>query len=201
MNDLKFSLTLFMVLFMFSCGKDKPVTPENELEFPLSFNIDHYDLDGDTKFYVAGENDTYSEVSASNAYKASFEDEIVENTNEILTFFELRKLVLKSATELVATYEYVNPNTLEVEGDTVVSFGITITGNKIEGDSIQTFFLSNQNENLLLPHSVYGSFSYAFDYVDNLDRDFTAIADHAVKNVALQDTFGVKFLDLVYKKE
>jgi len=201
MKYFKFGLLLFVTLFFTACKKDKTITPEDELTYPITFNIDHYDLEGPIKYYVAGENNTYSEVTASNDYQTSFEDDVIENTNEIFKFFELRKMVLKSATELEATYVYINPNTYVVEGDTVVTHAITITGNKVEGTAIRNFFLSNQNEDLLLPHLVIKSYIYNFDFVDNLDEDFAAVANTAVGNVPVQDTFAIKFFDLVYKKE
>ncbi len=201
MKNLKIVPLLFLALFFVKCGKDKTVTPENKLDYPLSFVIDHYNMDDLTKFYVEGENNTYSEITVQDSYKASFDAQLVEGTDETLKFFDVRKLVLKSAVELDVTFVDIDPNTLEVKSDTVVSYPITMEGNKVNVPSLRTFFLSDDNKSLLLPQRAYKSSYYNIGYVDNLDKDFSSIADIAAVEVAAQDTFGVKFFDLVYKEE
>ncbi len=202
MKNLKIASLLFLTLFFIKCGKDKPVLQENELDYPLSFVIDHYSYDDATKFYVVGENNTYTEIMVSDAYKTSFDDENAMHTDEVLNFFELRKLVLKSATEMEATYADIDPNTYVLKSDTVVSHPINIDGSKINVTDLRAFFLSDDNKSLLLRHSVYRRNTvYIVDFVDNLDRDFSSVANTVAAQVAVQDTFGVKFFDLVYKKE
>ncbi len=201
MKNLKIGSLFFIVLFLAACKKDKPATPEEELTYPITFTIDHYNLDGEVKYYVVGENETYTEVVVSDDYQAAFDNDVTEATGDIFKFFELRKIILKSATELEATHVLIDPNTYVVEGDTVVTYAITKDGNKIEAAGIRTLFLSNENEELLLPQSVIKSQYYAFDFVDNLDGDFTTMADSVVSHLSVQDTFAIKFFSLVYKRE
>lgn len=164
MKNLKIGALLFLALFFIKCGKDNTVTPENEVNYPLSFVIDHYDIDDLTKFYVAGENNTFSEITVPDSYKASFDAQLVEDTDEILNFFEVRKLVLKSAVELDMTFVDIEPNTLEVRGDTVVTYPITMSGNKINVSGLRTFFLSDDNKSILLPHRAYKASYYNYSY-------------------------------------